>query len=195
MRGGEGANDEESQEPEKLLSKLSIEDDGTPLMSHLKVSLIDYTLSRAICGTSDSDSETQFAPLDDPALFTGKGDYQFDIYRFMRTHVSSGLIPPEEEDINWNVYAPRTNVFWLHYLTNILLNKKGIPRPAARGRNAASEGEKKAYKDLEMVAKCIDPRKKRFGSKGEIGCAGELVDWAVAEGMLKVGVWGEDEDE
>lgn len=136
---------------------------------------------------------TQHAPLDDPALFTGKGDYQFDIYRFMRTHISSGLVPPEEEDIDWNVYAPKTNVFWLHYLTNILLNKKGIPRPAARGRNAASEDEKKAYKELEAIAKMIDPRKKRFGGKGEIECAGELVEWAVEQGMVDEGVWGWEE--
>lgn len=185
-------NDAEIQTPENLLSKLSL-NDAEKRKPELKVSLIDYTLSRAICGATLASANVQHAPLDDPALFTGKGDYQFDIYRFMRTHVSSGLVPPEEEDIDWNVYAPKTNVFWLHYLTNILLNKKGIPRPAARGRFAASEVEMKAYKELEQVAKLIDPRKKRFGGKGTAACAGDLVEWAVEQGIVDEGVWGWEE--
>lgn len=186
-------DEDENQTPENLLSKLSL-NDAEKRKPELKVSLIDYTLSRAICGATLASAHVQHAPLDDPALFTGKGDYQFDIYRFMRTHVSSGLVPPEEEDIDWNVYAPKTNVFWLHYLTNILLNKKGIPRPAARGRFAASEVEKKAYKELEQVAKLIDPRKKRFGGKeGTATCAGDLVEWAVEQGIVDEGVWGWEE--
>lgn len=187
-------NEAEVQVPDNLLSKLSL-DDAERQKPELKVSLIDYTLSRAICGATLASMHVQHAPLDDPALFTGKGDYQFDIYRFMRTHVSSGLVPPDEEDIDWNVYAPKTNVFWLHYLTNILLNKKGIPRPAARGRFAASEVEKKAYKELEQVAKLIDPRKKRFGGKWEATCAGDLVEWAVEQGIVDEGVWGWEEVE
>lgn len=187
-------NEPEIQVPANLLSKLSLNDveDQKPV---LKVSLIDYTLSRAICGATPASAHMQHAPLDDPALFTGKGDYQFDIYRFMRTHISSGIVPPEEEDIDWNVYAPKTNVFWLHYLTNILLNKKGIPRPAARGRFAASETEKKAYKQLEQAAKLIDPRKKKFGAKGAMTCAGDLVEWAVEQGIVDEGVWEVETDE
>lgn len=123
-------------------------------------------------------------PLDDPALFSGKGDYQFDIYRFMRNHLSSGMVPPDEECIDWNVYAPRTNVFWLHYLINLLLTKMGIPKPAARGRNAASETEKECFKTLEVVGKAIDPRKKRFGKLFTIESAGALVKWAVEEGFV-----------
>ncbi|KAI5840035.1 hypothetical protein DFP73DRAFT_469357, partial [Morchella snyderi] len=95
--------------------------------SGLKVSLIDYTLSRALCPptTPASKPRAHFAALDDPALFSGKGDYQFDIYRFMRTHLSSGE-EEQEGHINWDVYAPRTNVFWLHYLACVLLRRKGL---------------------------------------------------------------------
>lgn len=99
----------------------------------------------------------------------------------MRKEVSSGLVPPEEECIDWNVYAPRTNIFWLHYLTNILLTRMGIPRPAARGRNAASQTEKDCFRQLEIVAKAIDPRKKKFGKGPAITSAGDLVGWAKAE--------------
>ena len=118
---------------------------------------------------------------------TKPGDYQFDIYRFMRNHVSSGEVPPEEEWIDWNVYAPRTNVYWLHYLTNILINKMGLARPAARGRYAASEREKECYKQLDAVFRAIDPRKKRFDSNG-FESAEQVVEWGVEEGMIRRGI-------
>ena len=105
----------------------------------------------------------------------------------MRNLVTSGEVPPEEEWIDWNVYVPRTNVFWLHYLTNTLINKMGIPRPAARGRNAASEKEKECYKQLDTVHRLIDPRKKRFGNV-TIEAAGDIVAWAVDQRFFEHGV-------
>ncbi|RPB08909.1 hypothetical protein P167DRAFT_567611 [Morchella conica CCBAS932] len=148
----------------------------------LKVSLIDYTLSRALCPplptTTTQKPKAHFAPLDDPALFSGKGDYQFDIYRFMRTHLSSGLVPPDEEAIDWDVYAPRTNVFWLHYLACVLLRRKGLPR----GRRIAGDTEREAFEAVERIVAGIDPRKKRYrvrfaGSGGR--CAKALCKGAV----------------
>ncbi|KAH8153087.1 uncharacterized protein LAJ45_02674 [Morchella importuna] len=124
-------------------------------------------------------TQSPLRPLDDPALFSGKGDYQFDIYRFMRTHLSSGLVPPDEEAIDWDVYAPRTNVFWLHYLACVLLRRKGLPR----GRRIAGDAEREAFEAVERIVAGIDPRKKRFGG-GEVGSAAEVVAWARG-----VGVW------
>ncbi|KAA8907348.1 hypothetical protein FN846DRAFT_889905 [Sphaerosporella brunnea] len=172
----------QDQSPEALLQSLSLED--TERASKLKVALIDYTLSRAYCGDLSGGGDIEFIPLEDPALFTGKGDYQFDIYRFMRKHLSSGLVPPDEEYIDWNVFAPRTNIFWLHYLVNILLTKMGIPRPAARGRNAASPIEMECFKCLETVGRTIDPRKKSFGKTSPLQSAQELVAWAEGNGWL-----------
>ncbi|KAI5779737.1 hypothetical protein EDC01DRAFT_620976, partial [Geopyxis carbonaria] len=180
---------DKEENPEDILGKLSLEDESSKGQSNLKVALIDYTLSRAWCGTHDEDYTYEFMPLDDQALFTGKvGDYQFDIYRFMRNHVASGLVDVNEEWIDWNVYTPRTNLFWLHYLTNILLHKSGLSRPAARGRYAASEREQSCYKQLEAVAKRIDPRKKNFGKQVTLESAQDLVEWAVCEEFLEHGI-------
>jgi len=50
------------------------------------------------------------------------GDYQYEIYRLMRTETSG----------KWSGHFPRTNVLWLHYLLDKCLN--GIRfRPAATG--------------------------------------------------------------
>ncbi|CAH8576159.1 unnamed protein product [Heterobilharzia americana] len=46
----------------------------------------------------------------DPTLFQSKGDYQFDIYRFMRS----------ENRNDWKTFTPKTNVMWFHYLTTKL---------------------------------------------------------------------------
>lgn len=58
----------------------------------LKVTLIDYTLSRA--AVPDDDDATGHGGvvntrMDQPEFFRGKGDYQYDIYRFMRDHISA----------------------------------------------------------------------------------------------------------
>ncbi|CAH8875893.1 unnamed protein product [Trichobilharzia szidati] len=46
----------------------------------------------------------------DPTLFQSQGDYQFDIYRRMKSHNQN----------DWSKFSPKTNVMWLHYLTTKL---------------------------------------------------------------------------
>lgn len=71
--------------------------------------IIDFTLSRMgedvvhFCDLSSEDD-----------IFHGQGDYQFDIYRKMK----------EENLNNWADYNPHTNVLWLHYLADKLLNMR-----------------------------------------------------------------------
>ncbi|GAB1605901.1 uncharacterized protein LOC115219806 [Argonauta hians] len=80
-----------------------------PLMG-FEVSIIDFTLSRL-----SKDGCTVFCDLAlDEELFQGKGDYQFDVYRMMKT----------ETDNQWINFRPRNNVFWIHYLADKLLNCK-----------------------------------------------------------------------
>lgn len=49
----------------------------------------------------------------DEDLFTGEGDYQFEIYRLMR----------KENNNCWGDYHPYNNVLWLHYLTDKILKQ------------------------------------------------------------------------
>ncbi|KAG1648211.1 Serine/threonine-protein kinase haspin [Nymphon striatum] len=72
--------------------------------------IIDFTLSRmdneGLIVYYDLNSESN------EAIFTGEGDYQYDIYRKMKEH-SKG---------NWSEFLPFTNVLWLHYLLKKLVS-------------------------------------------------------------------------
>uniref|UniRef100_A0A8C6H0L1 Serine/threonine-protein kinase haspin n=1 Tax=Mus spicilegus TaxID=10103 RepID=A0A8C6H0L1_MUSSI len=75
----------------------------------LQVNIIDYTLSRL-----ERDGIVVFCDIStEEDLFTGEGDYQFEIYRLMR----------KENKNCWGEYHPYNNVLWLHYLTDKILNK------------------------------------------------------------------------
>ncbi|XP_059127131.1 serine/threonine-protein kinase haspin isoform X2 [Peromyscus eremicus] len=74
----------------------------------LQVNIIDYTLSRL-----ERDGIVVFCDISaEEELFTGEGDYQFEIYRLMR----------KENRNCWGEYHPYNNVLWLHYLTDKILN-------------------------------------------------------------------------
>ncbi|KAG8517053.1 Serine/threonine-protein kinase haspin [Galemys pyrenaicus] len=88
----------------------------------LQVNIIDYTLSRL-----ERDGIVVFCDIStDEDLFTGEGDYQFEIYRLMR----------KENNNCWGEYHPYNNVLWLHYLTDKILKqmtfKKKSNNPAMK---------------------------------------------------------------
>lgn len=67
-------------------SELSIADEVRSALlarSTLKVTLIDFTLSRA----SDTEGGIIYTRMDHPEFYRGKGDYQFDVYNTMRTTI------------------------------------------------------------------------------------------------------------
>ena len=215
---------------EKLLDNLNLEDDVARELERgwtgVKVTLIDYTLSRA--KVDDVVGEIAHYGFEDESLFEGKrtspsslppcvptqlnhsshtflsflfhadsGDYQFDIYRQMRSIVTS------KETTSWSTYKPLTNVLWLHYLAHKLLYSKNLPTPVSRlsARNAQKrhshnpskrghersfsvilEGEDKvAYEGLVGVYGKLNPKVAavQLGSAGDVLELGREVGWVV----------------
>ncbi|XP_068228697.1 uncharacterized protein Haspin [Palaemon carinicauda] len=71
--------------------------------------VIDFTLSRLKmpnCVMYNNLAE-------DPSLFTAEGDYQFEIYRQMK----------KVNRNNWEDFTPYTNVLWLHYIVDKMINE------------------------------------------------------------------------
>lgn len=171
--------------PETLLARLSLSPrKSAARCSDLQVSLIDFTLSRATL----PDGKVAFSELIDPELFSGRGLYQYDIYRFMRTAVVGS------DARGWSVYKPQTNVFWLHYLTDILLHHKGLKGVTTRrgSRNATySKEEAAAYTALLNINKALHPRKRRFRKFGPqeahvFESAAGVMQWGVDQGLEKL---------
>lgn len=139
-------NNDEIDEIDADISNISIDEDAIIskfTKSKISVKLIDYTLSRL------DEEEVIFTSLDHPDFFKGKGDYQFDIYRFMRTEIQKKC---ENQEINWSMYTPRTNLFWLHYILLKLINSKNLKK---RSKDLN-------FKKLEYLSKCLDPRRKKI---------------------------------
>lgn len=87
---------------------------GTIPTHGLQVNIIDYTLSRL-----ERDGVVVFCDISmDEDLFTGEGDYQFEIYRLMK----------KENNNCWGEYHPYSNVLWLHYLTDKILKEMVFKR-------------------------------------------------------------------
>ncbi|XP_058053543.1 serine/threonine-protein kinase haspin homolog [Anopheles bellator] len=84
----------------------------------LKATVIDYTLSRIVYNGLYLFNDLS----NDEELFTAEGDYQFDIYRMMKTAI----------DNRWSSHEPKTNVFWLHYLLEKLISCRNYRDKASK---------------------------------------------------------------
>ncbi|CRL00925.1 CLUMA_CG014243, isoform B [Clunio marinus] len=93
----------------------------------VKVTIIDYSLSRMVY-----DGAVLYDNLArDEELFQSTGDYQFDIYRLMRDRVEN----------NFERYEPFTNLLWLHYIVDKLIN-------GARYRYSKTKKHRSAVNEL-----------------------------------------------
>ena len=100
--------------------------------------IIDFSLSRA-----ELNEKLIFNNLaEDPSIFQGRGkaqaggDYQFDIYRKMKTNNKN----------QWEEFQPQTNLYWLHYLLEkmtvsgqVNYSGKKTSKPHKSGNTVASD--------------------------------------------------------
>ncbi|CAO3575194.1 unnamed protein product [Mortierella alpina] len=80
------------------------------------VQMIDFTLARV---QGDKGNLIYMDLEKDQDLFRGQGDYQFEIYRKMRKQIGK----------DWAASCPRTNLYWLHYIADKLVNEKELDVP------------------------------------------------------------------
>lgn len=141
-----------------LVEKLAATEDDEPQLialswsdllkadkSRLRTTIIDYTLSRARLTSSTIATCDLYSQK---SLFRGDADedYQFEVYRLMRSHVRNTT---HEDDVEKKHFYPGTNLIWCHYLIRKLLEEKGLKDPtlpahAAARRTSSLRGRERA---------------------------------------------------
>ncbi|QOU22659.1 hypothetical protein BRETT_002841 [Brettanomyces bruxellensis] len=152
-----------------------------PTLDKVHVSLIDFSLSRARIG-----DHVLFTGLDNPNFFRGRGDYQFTTYTNMRkllserhhetfgnTSSARSVHSHQEslysysstngdmcETIDWSVKCPSTNLLWIHYLLDRMINHKGLRpikvNPISRSSRSSISGDKDMVSEVKCCSKIMD---------------------------------------
>lgn len=178
--------------------------------------IIDYTLSRAnLSRRAGEEKEVDVAFYDlnaDKDIFEGDEDvdWQYEIYRNMRGVMRSGdptdtaskpstkasrgraKMQKSAAPSPWKAFMPLTNVLWLHYILNKLVEK--LPawpseQPGLKNHKRAVEieGHVRALVEMLEVEKLVD--------RG-LGSTERLVNFAVCRGWIDEGhVTGKDDGE
>jgi midasin (ATPase involved in ribosome maturation) len=156
-------------------------------LSGIRMTIIDYTFSRAAPGPEEVD--IIFDPFKDASFFTAYGKTpeekrQCHSYRSMHRCVVAADIAARadrpctkevKETVDmWSRFVPKTNVVWLRYILCVLLlraNRKILPK----SNKVAERLQNEMYRTLEGVAN-------KLQSKKLLSSAKELL--AVAEDNL-----------
>lgn len=83
------------------------------IASHgVKATIIDYTLSRILYKNCCFYQDLSV----DPEIFEAIGDYQYDIYRLMKSQTNN----------QWERFEPFTNLLWIHYVIHKIVDDDGV---------------------------------------------------------------------
>lgn len=160
--------------------------DGLFGFSGLDITILDYGLSRGEDLSVDDATPVAFDLERDLSLFTSTHAPQCKVYRQMRSfllHADRRCLPPEahttpyakgiDGPLSWDAYAPYTNVLWLAYLYEYLLEHfAGDKKELSRFK-----------KETKELWKYLDPDAK--GSTPCFGCAADVVCFAVEAGWIR----------
>ncbi|KAI4204980.1 MAG: hypothetical protein LQ350_000832 [Teloschistes chrysophthalmus] len=161
----------------------------------VRVTIIDYTLSRARLPSSSTSASNPTTPSSsstnpsrtlfndltrDPEIFTGEGELQYDIYRSMRSLVrrittaeggSGGKGGKKGEGEDWSVFEPGTNVLWLGHLLLLLMGRVG------KGEGAVWERLEGLREGVGGLVLGEEGGEVEEGGTGGFGSAGDVVWW------------------
>ncbi|KAL3964521.1 protein kinase-like domain [Purpureocillium lilacinum] len=158
--------------------------------SGLDITILDYGLSRAEDLSVDYAKPVAFDLERELSLFTSTHASQCAVYRQMRSFLLRGdrkCIPAEghktpyargiDGPLSWEVYAPYTNVLWLAYLYEYLVD-------SFRGKKknkAPSEFQKETAEMWKHLNPEADDSVPCFGSAADIVCFAVESGWISAE--------------
>ena len=155
-------------------------------LTEIRVTLIDYTLSRARM----KNNSIAFVDLKDKKfLFPKAGQEPVNVqqraYVQMRDAVraaSAAANTSKKED--WSLFVPRTNIAWLSYLLATLLERLDLELPEA-SNEACEQAQNVMLGKLEALLGALE--RAASGGNGEdagFGSAGELLERALGSGDL-----------
>jgi len=176
----------------------------------LETTIIDYTLSRAELASARDVAYLNLEEQKELFEQDAKQDYQYEIYRYMRTAVqemetnagrnnlSPGTSQPSSSHINghklWADFCPLTNVIWLHYILYKLLQpmrdvtegqelaRLRFDGIDAKGPEIVSKSEKQLKAALSQLQNLMPIDSS--GIVDIVGSARELIAVAMDEGWL-----------
>ena len=145
--------------------------------TNLRVTLIDYTLSRATI----KGGEVLANSMKDPALFSQfsdneADDRQFRIYRKMQGAVLRE-VGAKSWVTEWTDFVPITNVFWLYHLLQMFLDDTELyPRNPLEGQEAGSFRDEEERQIAERLTKILKRLRQDHEDEKQYRSAKEVVD-------------------
>ncbi|KAH0494130.1 hypothetical protein TgHK011_000762 [Trichoderma gracile] len=166
--------------------------DGFFGYSGLEITILDYGLSRAEDLSNDDAAPIVYDLERDLSLFTSTYNPQCKVYRQMRSFLlraDRDWLPPEAHHVpyakgidgplSWDVYAPYTNVLWLAYTYEYLVeNFQGTKRELAKFTKETTE----LWKYLNPDAPKDVPS---FGCAADVACFALEAGWIRQDELLE----------
>ncbi|KHN99465.1 Protein kinase-like domain protein [Metarhizium album ARSEF 1941] len=162
--------------------------------SGVDITILDYGLSRAEDLSIDFAKPIAYDLERDLGLFTSNHAAQCKVYRQMRSFLLRAdrkCLPPEahktpyakgvDGPLCWEAHVPYTNVLWLAYLYEYLLdNFQGDPKQLARFQKETADMWMYLNPDADESTPC-------FGAAGDIVCFAVESGWIREEQLLGCG--------
>lgn len=162
----------------------------TPKLTNLKVTIIDYTLSRA---TLDDDSVLANSMKDRGIFaqtsFDETDNRQYNIYRSMKRLIEGG--PNVRHGMKWHEYVPMTNILWLYHILKLLVDNTEFFSKDPTGKSFPLLTERKLAQRLAQILGRVNPLNMQewlYLSAGDVVADEVVYKGNLASAVLEVGV-------